>query len=62
MITAFPIFSIRFKFSIKRLPSLFQDVFYKDKVKSCLNLTVLAIVADNKDIKSKRKFCRQLFA
>ena len=54
-----PIFSLRSKFGIKRLLSLVQDVFQKNRVNSSQNMTVFNIGAVNKNIKSKRKFCRQ---
>ena len=38
LVIAFPIFSLRLKFGIKRISSLFKDVFYKDKENSRLNM------------------------
>ena len=51
LITAFPIFSIRPKFSTRSISDLPWDVFSKDKVNSSLYITVFNKLVVNKDIK-----------
>ena len=40
LVTGFPRFSLRLKFGIKRLSTLFEEVFYEEKVNSSPNMTV----------------------
>ena len=59
IVRTFPAFSLKSKFGIKRISSLFYCDFQKDEVNPGLNMTFKTNKADNKDIKSRRKFCRQ---
>ena len=59
MITNFSIFSVRSKFGTENLSSLIQEDFLKVKKIAAKIWLFLRIRAFNKDIKSKRKFCRQ---
>ena len=55
---AFPIFSLRFKFVLKQFQVCFNPFFRKIKRILDSIWLFLANLAINKDIESKRKFCR----
>ena len=58
MVTAFPIFLLKWKFGTKRLSGFLWDILKKDKLNSNLNKTVFNNLCCKKDIGIKTKFFR----